>query len=547
MSARPTVASRFSAVAGFSLIWMSILLTVGAIIMVSALPGNEAGDYNAKSLADGKKLQRVEEAMRSFMATNLRRPCPADGSAENTANFGKEAGTPGTCTGNSSPTPNAPMGPDSGTGYIVSGTIPTRSLDLDDSFAFDSYGRRFTYVVDIRATKQASCVSLEGISLNNTTPTGTGDLIIQDIAGNTLDNTMYAYIQHGPSGYGAFPEQGAATPTGRVNSKSTNKWMQINAGVDVAASPPGASTFTTNGTNFTNVRYRNSRTFPTTTGGNLDTGFDDFLYYRNDIKNICCLGSACIPLGFRIDGPAANANILGASFNFNNPSIGDIAIYESWGSTGGNVARVLFGHTGSWPTTIDLSSYSLTGSNGFTIKTSQQIGPLKLVDLDGDGNNDLLFQSTCGGVECLLTAIFGQGSGGTYWPLYNANFSCCPVSANLDGTHAVQLWNNEGVGYSGIAAVAKFTNDTASGIWWNNDNTVSGQSFEFIRGGTQLRQSGVGQITTSSLTNGTKAIRFSGLNDSWLSWCFTRAEPIFRPRLFTAAPDQAEAGGDLIM
>src|SRR4029077_15897276 len=98
---------------------------------------------------------------------------------------------------------------------------------------------------------------------------------------------------HGASGYGATPAQGAATPAGRINSGSTDGDMQNNAGVD--AHFPGPSGFTYNTTNFTNPVVQKPRVAPTST----DTGFDDLTYYREDIKNTCCLGAICIPLGFR--------------------------------------------------------------------------------------------------------------------------------------------------------------------------------------------------------------------------------------------------------
>ncbi|HUY92972.1 MAG TPA: hypothetical protein VMV10_29855, partial [Pirellulales bacterium] len=110
---------------GFSLIFMSIFLLAAAMLMVSVLP--EAGNDNAKTISDVQKLETVEEHMRSFMAFNGRRPCPADGQypvlGPNTRYFGQEAGDPGVCQGNSAPTPNAPLGPDSST-YIVAGVIP---------------------------------------------------------------------------------------------------------------------------------------------------------------------------------------------------------------------------------------------------------------------------------------------------------------------------------------------------------------------------------------------------------------------------------------
>lgn len=427
---------------GFSLIWMSILITVASIIMVSILPGNEAGSYNAKSTADIKKLSRIEEAMRSFMATNGRRPCPADGQYPiNTANFGKEAANPGACTGG---TPAAPMGPDSSTtnctnnttGCIVAGTIPTRALGLPDEFAFDSYGRRFTYVVDMRATSHASCQNLEGLTLTNTTPTGTGGLIIKDIAGNTVDpGVMYAYIQHGQSGYGAWPESGststltlAQSVNSRVNSKSTDKWMQINAGVDVPGSPPGASGFTYNSTNFTNTRIQNSRTFSSTASGQLDTGFDDLLFYRNDLKNTCCLGPYCPPIGFMVPGPGAH-DLMGSGAAFgdlNNDGVTDMAINAPSNSTGVTGAvYVIFGKRNYIypdPYLVTSGSTQLNGSNGFTVtgmSTGCSATSVAIGDVNADGYPDLVIGvgDSYGALSKLhaIYVIYGQPS--TYsWP-----------------------------------------------------------------------------------------------------------------------------------
>ena len=64
-------------------------------------PVGKRGDKNQKNIDNTRKLERVEEAMRSFMAFNGRRPCPAQGSYKpGDANFlGVEASIAGTCTG----------------------------------------------------------------------------------------------------------------------------------------------------------------------------------------------------------------------------------------------------------------------------------------------------------------------------------------------------------------------------------------------------------------------------------------------------------------
>src|SRR5450759_2548305 len=147
-------ASRLS---GFSLIAAAIGLTVAALVMVSLLPGKEIGGFNRKAATNISRLGVVETAIVGFMAKNGRLPCPADGQYDvNNRWFGIEAASSGTCTGG---TPAAPLGPDAGTTFVVGGVIPTKTLGLDDSYAFDEWGHRFTYVVDKRATLNTSCAS----------------------------------------------------------------------------------------------------------------------------------------------------------------------------------------------------------------------------------------------------------------------------------------------------------------------------------------------------------------------------------------------------
>lgn len=394
---------------GFSLIAMSIILTVASLVFVSFLPGREAGDQSQKMINNEQKLEKVEEAMRSFMTFNGRRPCPADGSsAPGSATFGAEAGVPNVCG-------TAPLGPDAGTGHIVGGTIPTKALGLDASYAFDEWGRRFTYVVDTRATQRSTCIGLEGVSLTTPTPTGTGGLKIENTNGGTvLDNVMYAYISHGPSGYGAFPAQGAATPAKRINTGSTDTDEQVNAGV--------GSTFNYSTSNFTNVKVKKPRVAP----ASGDTGFDDLVWYRPDIKNTCCLGPICIPKGFRIDGDTVNGNIGGqtggtygtgsiAFADINGDGIPDLLILGTTGQYGPYNLYVVFGQANrsSFPNPFLLSS--LNGINGFELTNITPWTPNLLIgDLNGDGIQDVvIYEGTSDGQENGYI-IFGQ-SGGT-WP-----------------------------------------------------------------------------------------------------------------------------------
>ncbi len=393
---------------------------MAAPIFVSVLPGQEAGDRNQKTINNVQKLEKIEEAMRSFMAFNGRRPCPADGQyAVGTANFGKEAATPGTCTGS---TPAAPLGPDAGTGYIVGGVIPVTSLGLDESYAYDDFGRQFTYVVDKRATLTSSCLSLENVSLTSGLPTGTGGLKIESSTGGTvIDNTMYAYISHGASGYGAYPAQGAPTPAGRICC-STDADMQTNAGVDAVGA---ASTFTYNTTNFTNVKVQKDRFASNIPSGGTDSGFDDLVWYRPDLKNTCCLGhAACFSNGIRIDGVLANGDlgVATAFADINGDGIPDLILMAQDTTNGWLDLYVIFGQANrsKFPNPFLVSS--LNGTNGFILtdigtgSVPTNVYPnITVGDVNGDGIADIVVSWS--GTNCTgggVSIIFGQ-SGGT-WP-----------------------------------------------------------------------------------------------------------------------------------
>ena len=386
--------------AGFSLIAVSVLLTVSALIFVSLLPGQEGAAITNKILNNAKKLERVEEAMRSFMATNGRRPCPADGQyTENTVYFGVEAGTPGVCTGNTAPIPNAPLGPDAGTGFVVGGVIPTVTLGLPDEYQFDEYGRRFTYVVDVRATdswttaknndRVAACPLVSGKLPVNSVPAVTGGIAIENTAGvgsTVTDHTLYAYISHGASGYGAWPASGSLTTltsaqsvAGRINSGSTDVDMQLNAGVDAIGA---GSTFTYNTSNFGNIKVQKDRVPSNLPSGGTDTGFDDLVWYRPDTKNTCCLGAACFQQGFQISGGGGSV----AVGDVNGDGIPDLVINNPNG--GNSYVYVIFGTRMGFPDPLPVGS--LNGANGFSIYVGGFGVGVGVGDINGDGFGDIV-------------------------------------------------------------------------------------------------------------------------------------------------------------
>lgn len=430
---------------GFSLLQTSILLTMSALVLVSVLPGQRHGDFNQKVLDDVTRLEQVEEGMKRFMALNGRRPCPADGQYDvNSNSFGLEAGATtansplGSCKGG---LPVAPMGPDAGTNYIVAGNIPTKSLGLPDDYAFDSKGRRFTYVVDTRATLASTCYSMQNVKQ-------AGGLQVQykDPTGAVIftDNVMYAYITHGPDGHGAWPAAGS-TVANRINKGSTDADQLTNAGVDAS--------FVYNTTNFTNTRVKKDRS----------STYDDFVYYDESLKNNCCYGTACASMGgFQTGGEAANdrAGEHAISLDLNGDGIADIASCAPDASPGGNASAgavyVVFGSKNRYYTAaVPLST--LNGTNGVKISGiaagDRVCNALARGDINGDNIDDLLIgapsvNSNTGAVYVVM------GKTGT-WP------ASCSLSG-LNGTADPDACQ-KGFRIDGVAAGDQFGHAVAAG------------------------------------------------------------------------------------
>ena len=149
----------------------------------------------------------------------------------------------------------------------------------------------------------------------------------------------------------------------RLTASTAAAAMWICRSMPVWTAPGATSTFTYSTSNFTNIKIQKDRVAPTSS----DTGFDDLVWYRPDLKNTCCLGSACIPLGFVIDGTWANENISNSDLVFgdvNGDGIPDLIIGAVGGSDNGYV-YVVFGTKNGFPDPLYLNT--INGTNGFVI------------------------------------------------------------------------------------------------------------------------------------------------------------------------------------
>jgi len=480
MSSPGRINSTRSTETGFSVIQISILLVVGGLIFASILAGGAAGDYNQKVASNITKLDAVETAMLNFMSVNGRRPCPADGSIsinDPSGNFGVEADVPGTCKASAPGGIAAPLSSDNGSNIAaVAGMIPTKSLDLPDDYAFDAWGRQFTYVVDTRATVYNSCYFLHNsgtkgiIAVNNviTKSDGTDQLV-------STDNVMAAYISYGPTGHGAFPGQGS-TAALRINKGISDTDSQTNAGLFALYSTGVPNFMTASGGN---VLVKKDRV-----ASNNTVLFDDTVYYRKDTMNVCTAGTGLSSFtppgtGFLAQGSAGDkAGSSLAVGDINNDGVDDLII----GAPGSDKVYVLFGSktqflNPSFANPLVLSSY-LTGSNttGFILKGTggTKFGQsVATGDINGDGVKDIIIGAPGdNGGDGAVYVVFGgnMASGDTTW-LHNGLNNKTISGGVLGGNTGINGTNGFVInGVSGQAEAAG-TSVAAGNITGHTDGT----------------------------------------------------------------------------
>lgn len=244
-----TVMKRKKYQKAYSLLEMSIVLVIITLIMGSLLSIALKKSENDKIIETEVKLDKIEKALSYYLAEYGSIPCPADATLGiASANFGvatRNAITPYTCdgtTGNWYSNATVPS--------MELGSVPTKTLQISDDYAFDAWGNRITYVM-IENCNTSNIQSLPGYwdtwgqpanaNYNATSnfsssacgSSGSSALTVKNSLGaDTTTNAIYILFSHGSNGHGAYPHNGGSSrlevaASALSNDELLNAQMQL--------------------------------------------------------------------------------------------------------------------------------------------------------------------------------------------------------------------------------------------------------------------------------------------------------------------------------
>lgn len=192
---------------GFSLLELTIVLIILSIVFSNVLSLRNKYANKEKYQQTLKKLDIIEKTIKSYAASYNRLPCPAIGELKaSEKKFGLES-----------------VSLEDGSfkcrdlilfKQISHGTVPVRTLQLDDDFMFDGWNRRIGYSIDNNFSNPEYYLSSHHGS-------------IKIIGGNNqvkTNNAIMVLISHGKNGYCAWSHYGEA----QIHNSSTNDDKRIN-------------------------------------------------------------------------------------------------------------------------------------------------------------------------------------------------------------------------------------------------------------------------------------------------------------------------------
>lgn len=169
-----------SNIKGFSLIEISIVVLIVSVMASSALSilGKKNNAQNKQRTTE--KLEFISRAIQVYFNENRSLPCPAKyNTAVTSSEFGKSISGGGDFCVSPVAVPDGYVfyAGDDDQANILAGNLPTVDLGIPPEYAFDEWGRRLTYVVDMDLTNSDDYpssdahIEIRDLSYNNPTNT----------------------------------------------------------------------------------------------------------------------------------------------------------------------------------------------------------------------------------------------------------------------------------------------------------------------------------------------------------------------------------------
>lgn len=185
----------------YSLLEVGIVILIISILVTGALSVYFNVDEEQKINENQDKFKIIYNAIGRFIHENGALPCPAPiNLVRNSAtNFGVSGGSAGSCQDN-----GVYLGTGTGASNLVYGMIPVQTLNLPIEYALDSYGNKFTYIVDQRFTNPANINGFGSIY------PPTSIITIRDkystIQHDITNDAVFVIISHGRNSFGSFAQ-----------------------------------------------------------------------------------------------------------------------------------------------------------------------------------------------------------------------------------------------------------------------------------------------------------------------------------------------------
>lgn len=228
---------------GFTLLQTAIIVVILGLMAAAAAAQYRIYLRNAYIKTNAERQEIIRSAIRNFYADHGRLPCAARNDlTPNDANFGREL-TGAACTAGTTGNTKIVAGQAGGLGNVRIGSVPVRTLGIDDTFIMNGSGYRFFYAVTVNLTTgttavpadltkgtidvcsgaSATCVGTNSVLTTTSVPAPAGNCAglpyTPPIAPNAPRYAVYLVIDPGRSGIGAYTLNGVAVPGGCTGGK----------------------------------------------------------------------------------------------------------------------------------------------------------------------------------------------------------------------------------------------------------------------------------------------------------------------------------------